>query len=457
LAHDVNYRDWVVDAHKIINHPEFKENFRRAKSDNNYNLLNPWLYDVARNNRVESNDTILDFGRRTVVPVALAYKLGPALIHAFNLGAIVDKAGLKYTGQGLKDAYGHFGDGVRNYAKNYQDTSGWIKSNSPMMEKILTDFDRDLAAFSRESALGSEFGQAGSFAQMQTHKVINAGYLFMKGMNQLKNRVEFLSAYNAALDGAIPGIDKDNHKDSVRYAESAVRTITGSGGEVADLSKIQRGGPAIRMFSAFGSIINAQYNQFINIYQRTKMDKDIGRFMQGFILFYGIPALGIGYIHMGGPSDEDKHKQGTVGAWSRWAVKRELSFLPETSVIGRPIMSILEAAFSKARGHLDLSHAVPAPLQPVVSGAEALRTGVLASRGEVSGRGELNAALGAAQYVPSPFEGLPLVTTAEYMEHLDDFLRGRSSGKDAAYYGLLHPAQKLNLYPRKEKADEFAP
>jgi hypothetical protein len=106
-------------------------------------------------------------------------------------------------------------------------------------------------------------------------------YFLMMRMQQVVDVPTWIGAYEKAL------FEGREDADAVALADQAVIDSQG-GGQLKDLSKIERGGPGLKLFTIFYSFMNTVYNQSKVL---TMTEKNKGKLAAKLIMLWVVPVV----------------------------------------------------------------------------------------------------------------------------------------------------------------------
>jgi hypothetical protein len=338
--HDIEMRRAVIDAYRIINNKEFSASFKSAAGSNAYELLDPWLRDIAvppEGPKGGINRTIAMFRSNTaIVGMGLSIKTALLNITGYFQSFDADDVG---AGRIAKHAGKFFLNPL-----SMKKTQEFVFEKSEYMTSRANTFDRDvrqnLKKMSAKGALTPE-GFSWYYLIALTDKGVTIP--------------TWMAAYERKMKDS-----NNNELESIRFADHIIRTTQGGGRDI-DLSEIQRGlkdnRELYKAFTMFYSYFNATLNRNIRSMKllKEKGITDIPRFIASFVFLNIMPAVISAYLAGYGPEDDEDEKA--------WATAETVKFMFGQVPFVRDIAGV---AIDKITGQ----YSFPYRATPVVSAAE---------------------------------------------------------------------------------------
>ncbi len=255
VVHDIAYREALIDANKVISHPEFRSAFIRNIGEEMYDQLTPWLHSIA-------GDANLKTIANPLAQVAMKVR---GHMQIAIMGFKVATATQQLTG--IMQAVPFLGPLdlsraiVRVIAGSPElifEKANWITSRSQFMKSRMTTFNRDVReALQRARADRSKVTAADLW--------VKENAFFLSGlMDWSVSSVVWTAAYEKALGGKVKGVEAANEEDAIAYADGVVRQ-TQSAGLPQDLPHLMR-------TDEFGKMVTSFYSYFSVLYNWTAQD-----------------------------------------------------------------------------------------------------------------------------------------------------------------------------------------
>lgn len=319
VRHDVTHRRAVIDVSRLVNRPKVREAITAAAGRQMYRQLNPWLKGLAGDtppDLVDGWEKILSHMRSGATVVNLGFKITSGLAQILGFSNTVNEIGLKYSTLGMRTA---------NPFK-MKENWAFITERSTMMQNRLDNYDRDVRDYVKKQSVVSGVDEA---------------WFYHIGLMDLALSIPtWMGAYQKAMDGGLENVEKGDEKAAVEYADSVVRK-TMAAGAAKDLSQVQRGGELKRLFTAFYSQLNLQFNQLQQSGQNYKLTGDLGKLSSSLLLVWFFQAVGDDLLKGRGPDDDEE--------WMPWLLRKTAFFPFQTVVVGRDIISALDRKIDTGR------------------------------------------------------------------------------------------------------------
>ncbi len=234
VIHDLAWHEWVVDANKLLKSKTLDAAIREHYGANVKSELEKWRDDiVAGSKRLErAHEAAAGFIRKNVSTAALTFNALSAILQPLGITQSFARVGAGWVSKG-----------VAQYLGNPAEATRMVKGKSEFMENRTRTMFRDLNELRNTVA-----GQTTAGELMGRY-----GYFLTAQMQQTVDVPTWIGAYEKAIAG---GRDEAT---AVALADQSVKDSQG-GGEEVDQSGISRGGPLLKLFTAFYEFMNTQLN-----------------------------------------------------------------------------------------------------------------------------------------------------------------------------------------------------
>lgn len=408
VRHDITHRRAIVDVGRMVNRPKIRDAIIAAAGSQMYRQLNPWLKGIAGDSQPDLSsgyDPFLSLLRTNMTKVNLGLKVTTGMVQVLGYLNTIHVIGPKYATLGLG------GLNPVRLKSNWE----FVKERSVMMRNRLDNYDRDVRDIVRKESVVTNADMA---------------WFYHIGFMDLALSVPtWLGAYQQAMDGALDNIDKGDERAAAEYADSVVRK-TMAAGAAKDLAQVQRGDEVRRLFTAFYSQLNIQFNVMQAAAQDFALTKDISKITSAAIFLWFLPSILDDLIKGRGP-DEDED-------WLTWLMTKTATYPFQTMVIMRDFVNALERKFTTGR-RADYT------MSPVIQGVESFINVVGAAtkpfKGEDFTRTDVKDAVMATGYAT----GLPSRQVWMTTEYLYDWMNGNvqpANPAEAAWRALVTGKKK---------------
>jgi len=301
--HDVEMRRAVIDANRIIHDKSFAKTFKAAAGNHPYDLLKPWLQDIAVPPEAPQ-DGISKWVAKTrsnsaVVAMGLSFKTAWV-----NLSGILQSMDANDVGAGR---IAWWNAKLAANPTHWKKQMAFITARSPYMKTRAAAFDRDVQESMRSMSVRGTL----------TPKSSSYFYLL-----SLSDKAVAVPTWMAAYEKAMAENGNDEVK-AVQFADHTIRSTQGSGRDI-DLSMIQRGKPGNRelykAFTMFYSYFNTTLNRNIRAVHLLKKNgiKGTPQFIASMMFINILPAIIGAYMSGYGPDDDEE--------WFGWAALEVAKF-----------------------------------------------------------------------------------------------------------------------------------
>jgi hypothetical protein len=326
VIHDLAWHEWLIDTNRLIKDSKIAEVMRDKYGAEVHQQFKSWLKDTAEGDRGAANaaEKSLGFIRQGVSISGLGFNVMSALTQPFGITQSVVRVGAPWIARGLQKFMAH-----------PIETAGEIAAMSSFMENRFLTRMRELAEL-RSVVKG----------QTALRRNIDAGaYALMLRAQQLVDIPTWWGAYEKAIAS---GSDQER---SVALADQAVIDAQGSG-TGKDLAAIERGGPALKLFTTFYSFFNAALNVGVEK-TMTRKARDVSRaeLAADYLLLYTVPVILVKAM-------KDALTPGDSGDWD-WEdplsilghlIKENISFMTNLLFGVREFGGLVNAATGKPGG-----------------------------------------------------------------------------------------------------------
>lgn len=266
VIHDLAWHEWLIDTNRLVKNPKIAEAMREHYGAEVHQQFKSWLKDVAEGDRGAANagEKALGWIRQGVSVTGLGFNVMSALTQPFGLTQSIVRIGAKYVGKGMT-----------KFMAAPRETANEIYAMSSFMENRALTRMRELAEV-RNQVKG----------QSQARAAIDAGaYTLMLRAQQLVDIPTWWGAYEKAT---AEGNDQDR---AVALADQAVIDSQASG-TTKDLAAIERGGPALKLFTTFYTFFNAALNIGVErTMTREARDSSRAKLAADYLLLYVVPVI----------------------------------------------------------------------------------------------------------------------------------------------------------------------
>lgn len=307
VIHDLTWHEWLIQANRLMRSNSFDDAVRNRYGPEYVAQLKNWIKDVAAGERGVQNEAemALNFLRQGISSAGLGFNIVSAAMQITGFNQSIVRVGAKWIGRGI--AYT-----VTNPMLAMQEVN---EKSEFMRNRSRTQF--------RELNEIRNMVQGQSIAM---RRVQMGTYFLMMRMQRMVDVPTWHGAYEKAMH---EGRDEET---AIALADQAVIDSQG-GGMVKDLARVERGGPAVKLFTVFYGYMNTVYNMAA---VQTMTNKNKGRLAADYAMLFVVPVV-LSYMLKQAliPRKGDEEEEWDMGKIERELAAEQLSYLMGTMVIAR--------------------------------------------------------------------------------------------------------------------------
>jgi len=305
VIHDLSWHEWLISTNRLLRDTQFANAVRETRGPEFLKQLRDWSKDNATGARGQqvAGESVLSWLRQGISASGLGFNVVSAAMQVTGFNQSIVRIGAKYVGQGI----------VQFSTSPFESSKMVAEKSSFMAERGRTQF-REINEIKNRVR-----------GQTEVARRVTAGtYFLMMNMQRSVDIPTWLGAYQKALDAG-----KDDAK-AVALADQAVRDSQGSG-LVSDLAAVERGGPAMKLFTVFYSYMNTVYNMTA---VQTMTARSKGKLAADYAMLLVVPVV-LGYAIKSVIQPDAGEDELDPEALARKLAAEELSYLMGTMVIVR--------------------------------------------------------------------------------------------------------------------------
>lgn len=317
VIHDLAWHEYLIDANRLLGAKAIDSAIRERLGPEALSEMRDALRDVAIDNLgSDRGSRAFDHLRYGTSIASLGLNVFNALQNLTGIGQSMSRVG---SGWVLRGAAHWLGD-----AAKLESSVAKMHAKSDVMRLRGRNLQREVSEL-RNKVTGGD-------------SKLQAAYFYLQTKTQLLVDVPtWWGAYEKAM--ADPK-NRTDDKRAVALADQAVLDAQG-GGQVKDLSGVQRGSSGLKLFTTFYHYFNTTFNNTAEAYGRTDFKKpaQVALFAADMVLLYAAPALLSTLLRAGLQGEWDDEKK---------LVKRiaadQISYLLGTVVLLREATAGVQAA-----------------------------------------------------------------------------------------------------------------
>lgn len=265
VIHDLAWHEWLIDANRLLRSKTIDTAMRERYGPEVKAQFKTWTNDIAEGDKGSGNagDMALARLRQGVSAAGLGFNVMSAAIQVLGFTQSIVRIGPTHVGRGIAQFIANPLAAVREV--NAQ--SDFMTNRSRTLFRELNELRNKVQD---EGAL-SGAAKKGAF------------YLMMRAQ-QMVDTPTWLGAYDKAIHAG------NDQARAVSLADQAVIDAQG-GGQLKDLSAVERGSPALKVFTVFYSFMNTTFNLAAGQVMTANTPARKAQLAADYLLLFTIPAV----------------------------------------------------------------------------------------------------------------------------------------------------------------------
>lgn len=286
VIHDLAWHEWLIDANRLMRSKSIDGAIREHYGPEAKQQFKTWAADIAEGEK--GADAAVDLAlsrlRQGVSAAGLGFNVMSALIQPLGITQSIVRVGAPWVGRG-----------VMKYIANPLALTREVVGKSSFME------NRARTRFRELNELRNQVQDQTAFRELTGRYA----YFLMMRCQQMVDVPTWWGAYEKVI------AEGNDEERAVSLADQAVIDAQG-GGQTKDLSAIERGGPAQKLFTVFYSFMNTALNVGVSQTMAADTPAKKAKLAADYALLYVVPAV-LGYflknaITPGDSGDDDLEK-----------------------------------------------------------------------------------------------------------------------------------------------------
>lgn len=277
VIHDLAWHEWLIDVNKLLHRLDGP--IRTGYGAETVTAIKKTVEDIARGDQPAAHavERGLNHLRTGSTVVGLGWNLTTALLQPLGITQSIARIGPVWVARGLREFFGNPTQIVAK-ANEVQEMSEFMRNRSRTMNREINEIQNRLTK---------------SKSPMQT-AVESSFFILIQKLQTLVDYPTWLGAYEKAL--ADPAnVNEDgtvNEERAIALADQAVIDSQGEG-QTKDLSWVQRGHPASKLFTNFYSYFNTALNLAVDRTRGTnfKDPLQVARLAGDYLLIGVVPTM----------------------------------------------------------------------------------------------------------------------------------------------------------------------
>lgn len=397
VIHDLAWHEWLIDANRLLRSKTIDSAMRERYGPEVKAQFKTWTADIAEGDKGAANagEMALARLRQGVSAAGLGFNVMSAAMQVLGFTQSIVRIGPAYVGRGIAQFMANPLAAVREV--NAQ--SDFMANRSRTQFRELNELRNRVQD---ESAMGRA-AKAGAF------------YLMMRAQ-QMVDVPTWMGAYDKAIHAG------ENDERAVSLADQAVIDAQG-GGQLKDLSAIERGSPALKLFTVFYSFMNTTFNLAVSKTMTANTPAKKAKLAADYLLLFTVPAV-LGSL-MKEALTPDAGDDEDWGKLARKLAAEQISYLMGTMVVVREFAAAGKIV-AGAEGARDYSG--PAGVRAI---ADVLAFGKQAMQGDFD-----DAFRKSAINLIGDFSGLPAAQVNRTITGIQALSEGKTKNPAAVVFGF---------------------
>lgn len=305
VIHDLSHHEALIDVGRILASKDVQTAIYETHGDIAYKTIKNTVRDIAFGDlpAVDAFETALNHTRTGATVVGLGWNMTTAALQWLGFANTIVRIGPLATGRGIARLLGS-PSRMNQTVQWVYEKSLFMKTRGLTQQREINEIRNRVGIYSGKLSGWVDEALAKTTFNLATRQGIADSYFwFIQTMQKTVDIPTWLGAYDAAI--------RDGHEEDVAIsiADQAVLDSQG-GGQIKDLSSVQRGGPALKLWTNFYSYFNVVYNQAVESGKRAAVRRDaagVGRAAADYAMLFIVPAT-LGYFvrQWMKPGDDDE-------------------------------------------------------------------------------------------------------------------------------------------------------
>lgn len=268
VIHDLAWHEWLIDANRLLRSHTIDTAIREHYGPEAKQQFKTWVQDVAEGDKGAANagEAALGRLRQGVSASGLGFNVMSAAIQITGFNQSIVRVGAPWIGRGIAKYLGN----PLGLTRTVHEMSDFMANRARTRFRELNELRNQVQD---QSAFNEFIGRYAYFMMMRVQQVVD------------------VPTWWGAYEKAIAAGNEETR--AVALADQAVIDAQG-GGQTKDLSAIERGGPALRLFTVFYSFMNTALNLGVAQTMGANTPAKRAKLAVDYLMLYTVPAV-LGY------------------------------------------------------------------------------------------------------------------------------------------------------------------
>lgn len=396
VIHDLAWHEWLIDANRLLRSQTIDAAIREHYGPEAKQQFKTWVQDVAEGDKAAANagEAALGRLRQGVSASGLGFNAMSAAIQVTGFNQSIVRIGAKWVGRGVAK---YIGSPV-GLTRQVHEMSEFMANRARTRFRELNELRNQVQD---QSAFNEFIGRYAYFMMMRVQQVVD------------------VPTWWGAYEKAIAAGNEESR--AIALADQAVIDAQG-GGQTKDLSAIERGGPALRLFTVFYSFMNTALNLGVAQTMTATTPAKRAKLAVDYLMLYTVPAV-LGYAMKAaltpGDSGDDDFEE-----IAKKLAAEQLSYLMGIMVVVREFGEVAKIA----TGNQSFGYQGPAGVRAI---SDAQKFGQQAMQGEFD-----DAFRKSAVNLLGDFTGLPAAQINRTITGTKALADGKTENPAAVAFGF---------------------
>lgn len=278
VVHDLSHYEFVTDSSRLLADDQLRRTISEHYGDQPYREMKAWIRDIAVGQAPATSAVEKTFNwiRQGSTTAQLGWNALNAMLDQTALLPAMKRVGIGPVVRGVGMMLGDAAH-MENSVRKVEEMSEFMANRGRTRLREINEAVGQLTQKSTPSLIADMGLGAVTGGRVDTTDIAHSFYWLMAQSYKIQEVPVWMGAYEKAMAEQPVGSERSAedreaaHLRAVDLADQSVIDSFGSG-QVKDLSRAQRGGPAMKLFTTFYAYANTTLQQNIESWQRFRKD-----------------------------------------------------------------------------------------------------------------------------------------------------------------------------------------